>query len=324
MPYLPRHIGRTLPEAHVTIRFPMTQPIVGCIPNFSEGQRPEIVCDIAESIRAVPDTALIDLSSDADHNRSVLTFAGPPQAVAAAAFSAIATAAELIDMNRQQGEHPRIGATDVVPFVPLANITMGECVAIAYALGKRVGTELGIPVYLYERAATCPQRKNLADVRRGEYESIRNSTAKDPDRIPDFGPREVGTAGATAIGARPPLIAFNVYLTTADVGIANKIARSVRYSSGGLRYVKALGFLVKGRAQVSMNLTDYTRTPVAYVVETIRREARGYGVAIHHSELVGLIPQAALVNETQWNLELTPTEADQILETRLLAASRRP
>jgi glutamate formiminotransferase len=302
----------------------MTQPIVECIPNFSEGRRPEIVCDIAESIRAVADTALMDLSSDADHNRSVLTFAGPPKAVAAAAFSAIATAAELIDMNQHQGEHPRIGATDVVPFVPLSNITMEECVAIAHALGKRVGTELGIPVYLYERAATCPQRENLADVRRGEYEHIRNSIDKDPDRAPDFGPREVGTAGATAIGARTPLVAFNVYLTTTDVGIANNIARAVRYSSGGMRYVKALGFLVQGRAQVSINLTDYTHTPVAYVVETIRREARCHEVAIHHSELIGLIPQAALVNEAQWNLKLDPTEADQILETRLLAASLKP
>ncbi len=306
------------------LQLPVTQPIVECIPNFSEGRRPEVVDAIAQGISAVPGTTLLDRSSDADHNRSVLTFVGPPQAVAQAAFAAIAKAAELIDMTRQQGEHPCMGATDVVPFVPLAGANMEECVEMARALGQRVGTELGIPVYLYEQAATRPERKNLANVRRGEYEGVRDSIASDPDRAPDFGPREVGTAGATAIGARAPLIAFNVHLTTADVETANKIARAVRHSSGGLRYVKALGMLVEGRAQVSMNLTDYTRTPVARVVEAIRSETVRHGVAIHHSELIGLIPQAALVDAAQWHLQLDQFEADQILETRLFAAAQPP
>ena len=303
---------------------PMTQPIVECIPNFSEGRRPEVVDAIAQAISAVPGAALLDRSSDADHNRSVLTFAGAPQAVAQAAFAAIVEATELIDMTRQQGEHPRMGATDVVPFVPLVGASMEECVEMARALGQRVGTELGIPVYLYEQAARRPERKNLANVRRGEYEGIRDSISSEPDRAPDFGPREVGTAGAAAIGARAPLIAFNVYLTTADVEIADKIARAVRHSSGGLRYVKALGMLVKGRAQVSMNLTDYTRTPVARVVEAIRRETARHKVAIHHSELIGLIPQAALVDTAQWHLQLDQFEANQILETRLFAAAQPP
>ena len=300
---------------------PMTQQIVECIPNFSEGRRPKVVDAIAEAISTVPGAALLDRSSDADHNRSVLTFAGTPQAVGSAAFTAIARAAELIDMTRQYGEHPRMGATDVVPFVPLAGITMEECIAMAHTLGELVGTELDIPVYLYEQAATRAQRKNLANVRRGEYEGIRDSIASDPDREPDYGPSEIGTAGATAIGARAPLIAFNVYLTTADIGIANKIARVIRHSSGGLRYVKALGMLVEGRAQVSMNLTDYTRTPVARVVEAIRRESVRYGVAIHHSEIVGLIPQAALFDAAQSHLQLDQFETDQILEKRLFTAA---
>jgi glutamate formiminotransferase/formiminotetrahydrofolate cyclodeaminase len=302
----------------------MTQPIVECIPNFSEGRRPQVVDAIAQAISAVPGAALLDRNSDADHNRSVLTFAGSPQAVAEAAFATIAKAAELIDMTHQQGEHPRMGATDVVPFVPLTRATMEECVEMARALGQRVGSELGIPVYLYEQAATRPQRKNLANVRRGEYEGIRDSIASDPEGAPDFGPRSLGTAGATAIGARAPLIAFNVYLTSADVEIADKIARAVRHSSGGLRHVKALGMLVKGRAQVSMNLTDYTQTPVARVVEAIQCEATRYGVTIHSSELVGLIPQAALVDAAQWHLQLDRFESDQILETRLFATTQPP
>lgn len=318
------HTIPTRLEPMLQCRLPMRQQIVECIPNFSEGRRAEVVDALAKAISAVPGAALLDRSSDSDHNRSVLTFAGPPHAVAAAAFACIAKATELIDMTKQQGEHPRMGATDVVPFVPLAGITMRECVEMACTLGERVGTELGIPVYLYEQAAKRPQHKNLANVRRGEYEGIRDSIANDPHHAPDFGPREMGSAGATAIGARPPLIAFNVYLTTSDVDIANKVAIAVRHSSGGLRYVKALGFLVEGRAQVSMNLTDYKRTPVSRVVETVRREASRYGVAIHHSELVGLIPQAALVDVAKWYLHLDPFEVDHVLETRLFTAGQPP
>ncbi len=294
--------------------------LVECVPNFSEARRPEVVDAIAAAITSVPGAHLLDRSSDLDHNRTVLTFAGPPEAVEEAAFRAIQKAAELIDLNRHTGEHPRIGATDVVPFVPLSGVTMDDCVAMARRLGRRVGEELGIPVYLYEYAATRPERKNLENIRRGEYEALKEEIGSNPDREPDFGPRRVGPAGATVIGARDFLIAFNVYLTTDDVRIAKKIARAVRHSSGGLRYVKALGLHVEGRAQVSMNLTNYRKTPVARVVEFIRREAARYGVAIHHSELVGLIPQEALVDAAVWYMQLDQFEKDQVLETRLHVA----
>ncbi len=298
----------------------MARRIIECIPNFSEGRHPEVINAIETAIVEVPGILLLDRHLDTDHNRSVVTFAGPPGAVAQAAFSSIKVAAELIDLDHHQGEHPRIGATDVVPFVPISGVTMAECVAIAHALGKRVGDELGIPVYLYEKAATRPDRVNLEDIRRGEYEGLKETIGVDPDQAPDYGPNCLGTAGATVIGARHPLIAFNVYLNTEDVSIAKKIARAIRYSSGGLRYVKALGMLVKDRAQVSMNLTDFTQTPVFRVVEAIRGEAAQYGVTIHHSELVGLIPQSALVDSAQWYLQLDQFELDQVLETRLYNA----
>jgi len=297
----------------------MSEIIVECVPNFSEGRRPEVLSAIRDAICEIADVSLLDQHSDADHNRTVFTFAGPPSAVSEAAFAAIRTAAELIDLDQHDGEHPRLGATDVVPFVPISGITMDKCVKLAQALGQRVGEELGIPVYLYEAAATRPDRKNLADIRRGEYEGLKESITNDPDRIPDFGPRNLGKPGATVIGARPFLIAYNVYLGTDDVSIAKKIARTIRHSSGGLPFVKALGLLVDGRAQVSMNLTDFTQTPVAKVVELIRSEALSYETAIHHSELVGLIPQAALVDAAQGYLQLDDFTPDQVLETRLYA-----
>lgn len=298
----------------------MNQPIVECIPNFSEGQRLEVVDVIAGSIAAVPGVAVLDRHSDPDHNRSVITFAGTPDVVLEAAFAAMATAAQHIDMSQQRGTHPRIGATDVVPFVPIRGVTMADCVGLAQRLGERAGRELDIPVYLYEAAATRPERRNLADVRRGEYEGLKAEIEADPARQPDYGPAQLGTTGATAIGAREPLIAYNVYLTTDDVEIARKIAEVIRYSGGGLAGVKALGMLVKGQAQVSMNLTDYRRTSVAHVVEMIRREAARYGVSIHHSELVGLIPQQALIDAARWYLQLDEFTDDQILETRLRSA----
>jgi glutamate formiminotransferase/formiminotetrahydrofolate cyclodeaminase len=298
----------------------MTQKLVECIPNFSEGRRSRVVDAIVKAIESVSGVIVLDRSSDADHNRTVVTFVAPPEAAVKAAFAGIKKASELIDLDKHQGEHPRLGATDVVPFVPLSGVTIDECVELARALGARVGDELGIPVYLYEAAATRPERTNLENIRRGEYEGLKESIATDPNRAPDFGPASVGTAGATVIGARAPLIAFNVYLATDDVSIAKKIASAVRHSSGGLHYVKALGLLVDGRAQVSMNLTDYTRTPVARVVEMVRREAARYGVMIHHTELVGLIPQAALVDAAQWYLQLDQFAPDQVLETRLYAA----
>jgi len=291
--------------------------IVECIPNFSEARRPEIVDQIVQAAASVPGISILDRSSDNDHNRTVLTFAGPPAGVEEAAFRAIQKAAELIDMNTHSGEHPRIGATDVVPFVPVSSVSMDECVAMARRLGVRVGAELNIPVYLYEAAATRPERTNLEVIRKGQYEGLKVEVETDPARKPDFGPARLGTAGATVIGARAPLVAFNVYLASADVAVAKAIAKAMRQSSGGFRFVKAAGFLVDGRAQVSMNLTDYRQTPIARVVESIRREAQRYGVAIHHSELVGLIPQEALIDAAVWYTQLDQFKQDQVLETRL-------
>jgi glutamate formiminotransferase/formiminotetrahydrofolate cyclodeaminase len=291
--------------------------LIECIPNFSEARRPEVVEKIVASITSIEDARLLDRSSDLDHNRTVITFAGPPEAVEEAAFQAIKTASDLIDLDVHRGQHPRIGATDVVPFVPVSGTTMEECIAMAKRLGERVGRELKIPVYLYEAAASRPDRVNLENIRKGQYEGLKKEIETDPDRKPDFGPARLGTAGATVIGARNPLIAFNVYLTTAEVDIAKKIAKAIRQSSGGFRYVKALGLLVEGRAQVSMNLTNFHETPLGRVVEMIRREAQRYGVGIHHSELVGLIPQAALIDAAVWYTQLDQFSPDQILESRL-------
>lgn len=292
-------------------------PLVECIPNFSEGRRPDIVDQIVNSIASISGVSLLDRSSDSDHNRTVITFAGAPEAVFAGAFAGIAKAAELIDMDQHQGEHPRLGATDVVPFVPLEGISLEECAALARRLGEKVAKELDIPVYLYEAAATRPERTNLENIRRGEYETIKATIATDPNRTPDFGRLELGKAGAVVIGARPPLIAYNVYLNTDEVDVAKKIAKAIRQSSGGLRFVKGLGLLVDGRAQVSMNLTDYTKTPIAHVMEMIRSQTMRYGVQTHHAELVGLIPQAALIDAAQYYLQLDQFKPEQILESRL-------
>jgi len=291
--------------------------LIECIPNFSDARRPEVIDQIVAAIQTVADVKVLDRSSDLDHNRTVLTFVGTPAAVEEAAFRAIKTAAELIDLDQHTGAHPRMGATDVCPFVPLSGVMLDECVAIAKRLGERVGSELSIPVYLYEAAATRPERVNLENIRKGQYEGIKVEIETNPNRKPDFGPSKLPKAGATVIGARAALVAFNVYLTTDDVSIADKIAKAVRQSSGGLRYVKGLGLLVDGRAQVSMNLTDFRKTPIARVVEFIRREAQRYGVAIHHSELVGLIPQDALVDAAVWYTQLDQFDKQQILESRL-------
>jgi glutamate formiminotransferase/formiminotetrahydrofolate cyclodeaminase len=271
-------------------------------------------------ITAVPGVSLLDRHSDLDHNRTVLTYVGTSAGVEEAAFQAIRTAASLIDMEQHSGEHPRIGATDVVPFVPISEISMAECVEMARRLGKRVGAELSIPVYLYEDAATRPERVGLENIRRGQYEGLKEDILTNPLRGPDFGPAKLSSAGATVIGARQPLVAFNVYLTTEDVSIAQKIAKAIRNSSGGLRFVKSMGVLVEGRAQVSMNLTNYRQTPLARVVEMVRREAARYGVGVHHSELVGLIPQEALVDAAVWYLQMDAFEPQQILEQRLFGA----
>jgi glutamate formiminotransferase/formiminotetrahydrofolate cyclodeaminase len=290
--------------------------LIECVPNFSEGRRPDVVDEIVETMAEVSGVQILDVKSDPDHHRSVVTMVGPPAAVEEAAFRGIDRAARLIDMADHQGEHPRMGATDVVPFIPVQGVTMADCIEIARRLARRVGEELEIPVYLYEEAALRPDRRNLADVRRGEYEGIKAEIASDPDRAPDFGPARMGSAGATVIGARPFLIAFNVYLTTDDVAVAKRVARAVRHSSGGLRYVKALGLLVEGQAQVSMNLTNFQRTPIHRVAEMIRREAAQQGVAISHSEVIGITPAQALVDAGAWYLQLD-LEPEQILENRL-------
>jgi len=295
----------------------MPAPLVECIPNFSEARRPEVVEEILSTIRAVAGVRVLDHHSDLDHNRTVVTYVGSPLAVEEAAFQAISKAAERISLDEHTGAHPRIGATDVVPFVPIAGVTMQECIEMARRLGKRVGEELQIPVYLYEEAATLPERQNLENIRKGQYEGLKEEIATQPGRAPDFGPVKLGPAGATVIGARQPLIAFNAYLTTDEVPVAQKIAKAIRHSSGGLRFVKAMGILVDGRAQVSMNLTDFHQTPIARVVELVRREAARFGVGIHHTELVGLAPQESLVDAAVWYLQLKQFEPDQVLETRL-------
>jgi glutamate formiminotransferase/formiminotetrahydrofolate cyclodeaminase len=251
---------------------------------------------------------------DGDHNRSVITFVGSPEAVEEAAFQMIKKAAELIDMEVHSGEHPRVGATDVVPFIPISGIEMKDCVAIAHRVGKRVGAELDIPVYFYEEAALRPERKRLELVRKGEFEGLKEEVGVNPERDPDEGPAKIDKAGATVIGAREFLIAYNVNLTTSDETIASKIARTVRHSSGGLRFVKALGMTVDGRSQVSMNLTNFKKTSLPVVVETIRREAERYGVGIHNTELVGLIPQQALVDTAVWYTQMDLFSPDQVLE----------
>lgn len=291
--------------------------LVECIPNFSEGRRPEVIEAIVRAVRSTPGVALLDYSSDADHNRSVLTFVGTPEGVEEAAFQAIKTAAEQIDMTQHSGEHPRIGATDVVPFVPIRGVDMATCVEMAQRLGQRVGDELGIPVYLYERAATRPDRENLATLRKGEYEGLREAIKSDPERTPDFGPAELGTAGATVIGARAPLIAYNAYLNTDDVETAKKVATAIRHSGGGLRFVKGLGLLVEGQAQVSMNLTDYTRTPIHRAQELIKVEAARYGCQVTHAELIGMIPEQALIDAARWYLQLDLFDEHQILERKI-------
>ena len=294
------------------------QQIVECVPNFSEGRRQEVIDAIVATIAAVDGAQVLDVQTDADHNRTVVTFVGAPDAVVEGAFQGARRAAELIDLNQHRGGHPRMGATDVIPFIPVRGVTMDDCVALARRLGQRIGDELDIPVYLYAKAAARPERESLPAVRKGEFEGIRELIGDDPAHEPDFGPRRMGPAGATAVGARPFLIAFNLYLNTTDVEIAKKIAKTVRFSSGGLRYVQAMGLLVDGQAQVSMNLTDFRQTSLHTVVEMVRREAARYGVLVVRSELVGMLPQQALLDAACWYLQLDGFKPDQVLENRLI------
>ncbi len=298
----------------------MPMPLVECVPNCSEGRDPETIGLLRHAITAVPGARLLDVQTDASHHRSVLTFVAPPEAALEAAFQVIRVARDRIDLTGHTGEHPRMGATDVVPFVPVRDITMDDCVALARRLGERVGRELDIPVYLYARAATRPERERLPDVRKGEFEGLRGRIGSDPAADPDFGPRRIHpTAGATAIGARPFLVAYNIYLDTGDVGIAREIARKIRTSSGGLPAVQASGFDVDGKAQVSMNLLDVDITPPAVAFAAVEAEARARGVGVLKSEIVGLIPERALLGAAAAALKL-PDAAGQVLEARIRTA----
>jgi len=294
--------------------------IVECVPNFSEGRRPEVIGEIIREIEAVQGITLLDSEMDKDHNRAVVTFVGEPEVVEEAAFQAIKKASELINLEEHQGEHPRMGATDVCPFIPVSGVTMKTCVAMAKRLGERVGNELEIPVYLYEEAAARPDRQNLAVVRKGEYEAIRDEIATNPVRKPDFGPLKTHPrAGAMAIGARQFLVAYNVYLNTQNLDIAKKIANAVRFQTGGFRYVKAMGFDIKERRQVqiSMNLVNYHGTPIYRVYEAIKAEARRYGVVATSSEIVGLTPLESMLQVADYYLGLENFSSEQILEAKM-------
>ncbi|MBI4235136.1 glutamate formimidoyltransferase [Candidatus Peregrinibacteria bacterium] len=290
--------------------------IIECIPNFSEGRDQHKITQIVEAIKSVPGILFLGVESDIAHNRSVVTFAGEPEDVLQAAFNGIKIAAQLIDLNKHKGEHPRMGATDVCPLVPLKGVKMEECVAYAEKLAEKVAKELEIPVYLYEKAARKPERENLADMRKGEYEGIKKEIGKNPSRKPDFGPAKLGKAGITAIGAREPLVAYNVNLNTPDLKIAKKIAKTIRGKDGGFKYVKALGFMLQDRgvAQVSMNLVNYKKSTVHHVFEAIKCEAQKYGVGILESEIVGLIPEKALFKAAKYYLQLNGFKNNQILE----------
>lgn len=294
-------------------------PLVECVPNFSEGRDPETIALIRDAIASTPGAHVLDVSSDASHHRTVVTFIATLDAAVPAAFAAMRVARDRIDLTKHQGEHPRIGATDVVPFIPLDGTTMDDCIALARELGDRASRELGIPVYLYERAATRPTRENLADVRRGEFEGLRDDIRVNPARVPDFGAAEVHpTAGATAIGARPFLVAYNVYLGDAkNLPVAKEVAKAIRGSSGGLRYVKGLGLEVEGQAQVSMNLVDTEKTPLHRVFEIVKSEAAAHGVQPTWSELVGLVPERVLLEAGARHVQLRGYSPDMLLERKV-------
>ena len=293
--------------------------LVECVPNFSEGRRPEVVAAIRDAIAKVEGVSVLDVSSDASHNRSVITFVAPVDTAVDAAFAGIRAAGERIDLCQHSGEHPRIGATDVVPFIPLEGSTMDDCIALARALGERVGRELQIPVYLYERAATTPTRENLADVRRGEFEGLREELGKNPARNPDFGPARIHpTCGAIAIGARPFLVAYNIYLGPAsNLQIAKNVAKAVRGSSGGFRYVKGLGLEVDGQAQVSMNLVDTEKTPLHNAFDFVKLRAEAEGAQVTWSEIVGLVPERVMFDAAVSHLQLRQFTPAQLLERQV-------
>ena len=294
-------------------------PIIESIPNVSEGRRPDVVDRLVAAIDRTPGVRLLDRSSDPSHNRSVLTLVGDAAALKTATLALVAAAVEAIDLRTHTGEHPRLGAVDVIPFVPIEGVTMADCVALAREVASEVAQRFAVPVYLYEEASDNPLRKNLEDIRRGEFEGLRAKMMA-PGWAPDFGPAEPHpSAGAMVIGARMPLIAYNINLATDRLDVAKKIAAAIRHSSGGLRYVKAMGVQLDDRrlAQVSINLTNYEKTPMFRVFEMVRREAERYGVGVLESEIVGLVPAAALVATAQFYLQLERFGAEQVLENKL-------
>ena len=295
--------------------------LVECVPNFSEGRRPEVIEAIAEEVRQVANVKLLDVKADPSHNRVVVTFVGEPQAVKQAAFNCCKKAAELIDMEKHHGEHPRIGATDVIPFIPVKNVSMEECAQLADELAQEIAAKLNIPVYLYEEAAKIPGRKALPDIRKGQYEGLKTEISK-PERRPDYGPSQLHpTAGATVIGARQFLIAYNINLDTSDVNIAKKIANSIREAKGGYKYVRAMGVTVqigdRDIAQVTINMVNYQGTPLFRVFETVKSEAARYGVNVLGSEIIGLTPMQALLDAAEFYLRLDGFDRKQVLEDNL-------
>ncbi|MDT7808911.1 MAG: glutamate formiminotransferase / formiminotetrahydrofolate cyclodeaminase [Acidobacteriota bacterium] len=300
--------------------------VVECVPNFSEGRDTSVVARLAEAVESVEGALVLGTHVDPDHNRSVITFVAPPDIVVEAAVRVVARAAELIDLSLHAGQHPRMGACDVLPFVPVRGVTVAECVALARRAGERIWNELGIPVYFYESAALREERRNLADVRRGGFELLREQIATDPRRAPDVGePRIHATAGACIVGVRPLLIAYNITLDTRDLSIAKLIARRVRERDGGLMHLKALGFELESRGvvQVSMNLTSYEQTNLHQAFEAVRREAESLGVEVIASEIVGLVPQAALNAAARYFLKIENYSPELVLENRIAAALER-
>jgi len=298
----------------------MADRIVECVPNFSEGRNEATVRALIEAVRAVPGVALLDHTMDADHHRAVLTFAGEPVSVAEAAFQAAKTAAARMDLRHHQGEHPRIGATDVIPFVPIRGVTMRDCIELAKTVGRRIGEELTIPVFLYEQAATRPDHARLETIRLGGLAGLAHRMETNSEWTPDFGPPRLHpTAGATVVGARRILVAFNVNLDTDDLGIARAIAKTVRQSSGGLAHVKAIGVPLASRehVQVAMNLVNIDETPVHVAFEAVRREAERRGVQVAGSELIGLVPRQAVAQARTAGIRIDSFDPSKILETRL-------
>jgi glutamate formiminotransferase len=308
---------------HFSYHGGVPRQLVECVPNFSEGRDSAKIDAIVQAILAVPEVALLDREQDADHNRSVLTFVGPPNAVADAAIAAVEKAVALIDLTKHQGAHPRIGAADVVPFIPVEGVTIEECVRLAERVAQAIWDRLKVPVYLYEAAARRPDRANLENIRRGQFEALVAEMGVKPERAPDCGdPVCHPTAGATVVGARKFLIAYNVNLGTSDVSVAKKIAKTIRFSSGGFRFVKSLGLLLESRniAQVSINLTDFEQTPMHVVFETVRREAERWGVPVVGSEIVGLIPRKAIELSAEYFLRYENFRPELVLENRIADA----